>query len=199
MSRRDDDGQSSGMSEERLSSRCATPTGASPVPASAEAPGSRPQSAGEILKTTAGCRKPNRGEALERERERGPQHEVNPAASTDSQRGSRADHVAAKATTNALDSERAADPSGVGGAARVQGVARNTRDPSASPSSRQVASYRPKAKSIDVQRESEGIVVPTMVATNNAIGGKDRKSTRLNSSHTVISYAVFCLKKKKKI
>src|SRR5947207_9130602 len=27
--------------------------------------------------------------------------------------------------------------------------------------------------------------------------GEDRKSTRLNSSHTVISYAVFCLKKKK--
>src|SRR3989454_6501781 len=29
--------------------------------------------------------------------------------------------------------------------------------------------------------------------------GLDRKSTRLNSSHLVISYAVFCLKKKKKI
>src|SRR2546422_8471098 len=29
-------------------------------------------------------------------------------------------------------------------------------------------------------------------------GGKDRKSTRLNSSHGYISYAVFCLKKKKK-
>src|SRR2546426_12486581 len=28
--------------------------------------------------------------------------------------------------------------------------------------------------------------------------GRDRKSTRLNSSHLVISYAVFCLKKKKK-
>src|SRR5437588_5965772 len=27
---------------------------------------------------------------------------------------------------------------------------------------------------------------------------RDRKSTRLNSSHTVISYAVFCLKKKNK-
>src|SRR3954462_8055311 len=27
----------------------------------------------------------------------------------------------------------------------------------------------------------------------------DRKSTRLNSSHTIISYAVFCLKKKKQI
>src|SRR5256885_12268712 len=28
--------------------------------------------------------------------------------------------------------------------------------------------------------------------------GEDRKSTRLNSSHLVISYAVFCLKKKKR-
>src|SRR5438034_438876 len=30
-----------------------------------------------------------------------------------------------------------------------------------------------------------------------ALAAGDRKSTRLNSSHTVISYAVFCLKKKK--
>src|SRR5256885_12128891 len=30
------------------------------------------------------------------------------------------------------------------------------------------------------------------------VRGQDRKSTRLNSSHLVISYAVFCLKKKKK-
>src|SRR5437879_13912409 len=30
------------------------------------------------------------------------------------------------------------------------------------------------------------------------IGPQDRKSTRLNSSHRCISYAVFCLKKKKK-
>src|SRR5256885_6529465 len=29
------------------------------------------------------------------------------------------------------------------------------------------------------------------------LAGRDRKSTRLNSSHLVISYAVFCLKKKK--
>src|SRR5437588_5533193 len=34
---------------------------------------------------------------------------------------------------------------------------------------------------------------PTFAPTSIA----DRKSTRLNSSHTVISYAVFCLKKKK--
>src|SRR5690606_39418524 len=30
-------------------------------------------------------------------------------------------------------------------------------------------------------------------------GSRDRKSTRLNSSHVKISYAVFCLKKKKKV
>src|SRR5256885_3593831 len=35
-----------------------------------------------------------------------------------------------------------------------------------------------------------GVVVPA---------NKDRKSTRLNSSHLVISYAVFCLKKKKNL
>src|SRR5438034_8768679 len=35
----------------------------------------------------------------------------------------------------------------------------------------------------------------TILSTNSP---SDRKSTRLNSSHTVISYAVFCLKKKKK-
>ena len=32
----------------------------------------------------------------------------------------------------------------------------------------------------------------------NFAGREDRKSTRLNSSHALISYAVFCLKKKKK-
>src|SRR5438132_2923154 len=35
------------------------------------------------------------------------------------------------------------------------------------------------------------------VSGRNLIYSLDRKSTRLNSSHTVISYAVFCLKKKK--
>src|SRR2546426_2950704 len=39
------------------------------------------------------------------------------------------------------------------------------------------------------------------IAHPDRLGGalaEDRKSTRLNSSHLVISYAVFCLKKKKK-
>src|SRR5947207_9925949 len=42
---------------------------------------------------------------------------------------------------------------------------------------------------------SEGLYKPYKVATYKTNG--DRKSTRLNSSHTVISYAVFCLKKNK--
>src|SRR3712207_8414827 len=37
------------------------------------------------------------------------------------------------------------------------------------------------------------------VATRGGRAAVDRKSTRLNSSHANISYAVFCLKKKKKI
>src|SRR2546427_5655634 len=41
---------------------------------------------------------------------------------------------------------------------------------------------------------SGGITVPFQIA----LQGRDRKSTRLNSSHSQISYAVFCLKKKKK-
>src|SRR5690242_21603755 len=36
------------------------------------------------------------------------------------------------------------------------------------------------------------------VALVRQAGSRDRKSTRLNSSHMSISYAVFCLKKKKK-
>src|SRR5947208_10502236 len=34
-------------------------------------------------------------------------------------------------------------------------------------------------------------------APDGSVGSIDRKSTRLNSSHQIISYAVFCLKKKK--
>src|SRR5438132_5045860 len=42
-----------------------------------------------------------------------------------------------------------------------------------------------------------GVQVPLRETALPAAGAaKDRKSTRLNSSHTVISYAVFCLKKK---
>lgn len=72
----------------------------------------------------------------------------------------------------------------------MQGSSRNTREPSAQPSSRQGASYKPKAKSNTAQRKSEGTIVPpapaTKAAQNNAAGGKgpwgtgrvDRRGTR---------------------
>src|SRR5256885_8948092 len=48
---------------------------------------------------------------------------------------------------------------------------------------------RPKQPGRDVRGDAFAVVAD----------GQDRKSTRLNSSHLVISYAVFCLKKKKTV
>src|SRR2546430_13709927 len=45
--------------------------------------------------------------------------------------------------------------------------------------------------------EARGTAQTALVQTSFALA-RDRKSTRLNSSHSQISYAVFCLKKKKK-
>src|SRR2546426_4481011 len=57
------------------------------------------------------------------------------------------------------------------------------------------ASSRPSAKvSLEPERINHGDWTEAAVH----VDGVDRKSTRLNSSHLVISYAVFCLKKKKK-
>src|SRR5438876_6972150 len=42
------------------------------------------------------------------------------------------------------------------------------------------------------------LVLDAVAIAGQVIVGRDRKSTRLNSSHPSISYAVFCLKKKKK-
>src|SRR5260221_6978426 len=52
---------------------------------------------------------------------------------------------------------------------------------------------------LDALREEAGVVwFDQLDAFVVSRYDQDRKSTRLNSSHTVISYAVFCLKKKKK-
>ncbi len=133
-------------------------------------PGSRSQSSVERSKATAG-----RQEPLRREQERGPQHEVNPAASSDSQGESRVGHVTAKATSVARRSGggSAADLSGVWGAARAQGSVGNRRGPSAQPASGKGRSYKPSAKASGAQRESEGIIVPGIGAEENAPGGKD--------------------------
>src|SRR2546422_4154791 len=53
---------------------------------------------------------------------------------------------------------------------------------------------RQSAAALEPPRDDEPV---TTVAALAADDDEDRKSTRLNSSHGYISYAVFCLKKKK--
>src|SRR5256885_9678950 len=51
------------------------------------------------------------------------------------------------------------------------------------------------------ERTRRSVLVKKRLANDSSAArrwARDRKSTRLNSSHLVISYAVFCLKKKKK-
>src|SRR2546427_5854101 len=48
------------------------------------------------------------------------------------------------------------------------------------------------------QRPGGAIAEHALEVAPDVLRARDRKSTRLNSSHSQISYAVFCLKKKKK-
>src|SRR5438132_6821136 len=52
---------------------------------------------------------------------------------------------------------------------------------------------RPEPAHVSIHGQDDGEV---RRGRSVSAGRRDRKSTRLNSSHTVISYAVFCLKKK---
>src|SRR5439155_19073461 len=64
-------------------------------------------------------------------------------------------------------------------------------------SSKAVLKLIPEGASVDLQlslwRRASKLTHPNLLQLY-----QDRKSTRLNSSHVAISYAVFCLKKKKK-
>ena len=176
MERRDDDGDPGPVGFGNPTSRCGQPAGASPVSVSAEAPSSRPAASGEIPRLRPGDESVRGSDELRSaEQVRGPQHQVKLAASTEEQSGSRAGHVTAKATAASQDSERGAAPGGVWRAARVQGGSRNTREPSALPSSRQGAPHKPKAKAGIAQRKSEGVIVPKTAVTKNAVRGKGFK------------------------
>src|SRR2546422_3579229 len=50
---------------------------------------------------------------------------------------------------------------------------------------------------LDAALQEERLLVQVAVLAHLVTTAQDRKSTRLNSSHGYISYAVFCLKKKK--
>src|SRR5690606_40125444 len=57
----------------------------------------------------------------------------------------------------------------------------------------------PNANSAISKIEVDTYYKDTQIRSTTTKTGVDRKSTRLNSSHVKISYAVFCLKKKKSI
>src|ERR1700689_466328 len=97
---------------------CTVPAGESPVRAIAGEPGSRPAPEAETPTGEAWCQKPSVAKAAVREQQRGPQHQVKPAASSQDQSESRAQDVRAKATSTACESGRAGDLGGVWGAAR---------------------------------------------------------------------------------
>src|SRR5260221_7478966 len=60
--------------------------------------------------------------------------------------------------------------------------------------------FRSRFEALDAVLDERGrrlfAAAEALAAAANRRRPRDRKSTRLNSSHTVISYAVFCLKKK---
>ena len=180
MVRRDDDRNPGPVRARNLTSGCDDPAGESPASGSAGAPSSRPAAQGETPTAEAGRQKrAKQRELRSTEQARGPQHEVKPAASTDKQSESRAGHVAAKATSSKRAPERGEDLGGVWGAARVQGASRNTRDPSAPPSSRLGGFNRPEAKGAIAQRKSDGVIVPMMAVQQNAAGGKGHERGRV--------------------
>src|SRR2546426_4306017 len=100
----------------------------------------------------------------------------------------------ARAQKDVVDAWSEATPTSANGAlvllvARMHGVLpREAMRQEDVPANTQVVSF--KWKGFDVG----GL----KTLTTQAVQPVDRKSTRLNSSHLVISYAVFCLKKKKK-
>src|SRR5437762_14335605 len=55
--------------------------------------------------------------------------------------------------------------------------------------------YTTLFRSLFLRQRRPGLVLEAVRGNHNGV--TDRKSTRLNSSHRCISYAVFCLKKKK--
>src|SRR2546429_7262634 len=57
--------------------------------------------------------------------------------------------------------------------------------------------FRSRDRRADQRKQEHGVPIRGSFGKRGLSAARDRKSTRLNSSHVYISYAVFCLKKKK--
>src|SRR5688572_31475673 len=69
----------------------------------------------------------------------------------------------------------------------------------ARPAAEKIGLLLRRRRIIDEHHQRLAARVETLVVIPLILRRQDRKSTRLNSSHSQISYAVFCLKKKKRI
>ena len=172
MVRREGKDPEGGIEPQGSEPRCTFPAGESPVRVIAGEPGSRPPPEAEKPTGEAWRQEPLAAKAVGREQQRGPQHQVKPAASSQKQSERRAAHVTAKATLSPRESGWGEKLGGVRGAARVEGEVRNSRDPSAQPTSGKDRPHKPSAKAVGAQRESEGATVPTTAVKKNAVRGR---------------------------
>src|SRR2546427_5754043 len=98
------------------------------------------------------------------------------------------------------ENKTAAPPSPAEGQAMVQAFMRFSEEVRAAGKTVVSERLRPEdeASRVRVKAGQRQVTDGPFAETKEVLGGLDRKSTRLNSSHSQISYAVFCLKKKKK-
>src|SRR5690348_5083054 len=99
---------------------CTVPAGESPAAVIAGEPRSRPAPEAKRPTGEARCQEPSAAKAARGRQQRGPQHQVKPAASSQKQSESRTEHVPVKATQRAGESGYARSLGGVWGAARAE-------------------------------------------------------------------------------
>lgn len=156
---------------------CTRPAGGSPATVSTPgAPCSRLRASGEIRPSERSVESRKRGKGLvERKRSCGPNvsESLQPREIGTEREGGRAGHFAAKATDcGTVVTGDPQDALGVGEGARSEGLVRNRRGPTRRPTSGEGGGYKPTAKCHRAGRESEGLVVPEMVATRTPPEGR---------------------------
>ena len=157
---------------------CVELAGESPVAVSAIAPRSRPQVGGEIPKPERGVKSPTSGPygSAWESKSAGPMRKREPLQPRDinNRKGEAAEPVMSRRRQQTASRSDGAtqDASGVGRGACGHSSARNWRDPNRLPFEGDDGPYKPMAKGDRAGRESEGVVVPSMMRTKTASEGR---------------------------
>ncbi len=146
--------------------------GASPVRVSAGAPGSRPQSGGEILRAERGVKSPPRWRAKKRAATSSERCSLVRVSAERCWRGpSRSCH--GEGNRQQSGAERLLDLSGVGASARFESEMRNRRDPSRQPGQAKTERIRRDAESARSREGVRGVRSTGEGAQDNALEGRD--------------------------